>query len=292
MEVETQLAAYCEWLDQQPLSSHTRRAYRGRVKGFLDWLAEQPRADEALAAGPACDYAVRDYKRYLKVERGAKPSSVNLTLAAVDHFYRCLGAGQPDVRREDLPQEAPRALEPEEQRRFLRAVERCPSARDRALARLLFYTGLRLGEAAALDLDDVRISARKGIVVVRSGKGDAYREVPLMAEVRESLDVWLAERRQKFPQATSEALFLSRRGQRLADRTIDLVVRKLATEAQLTLSAHTLRHTCLTNLVRRGNDLVLVAEVAGHRRLETTRRYSLPTAADRAAAMEALKVEY
>lgn len=292
MEAEAQLVAYGEWLDRQPLSSHTRRAYRSRVRGFLDWLAEQPRADDALAAGPARDYAVRDYKRYLKVERGAKPSSVNLTLAAVDHFYRCLGAGQPDVRREDLPQEAPKALEPEEQRRFLRAVERCPSARDRALARLLFYTGLRLGEVAALDLDDVRISARKGLVVVRSGKGDAYREVPLMAEVRESLDVWLAERRQKFPQATSEALFLSRRGQRLADRTIDLVVRKLAAEAQLTLSAHTLRHTCLTNLVRRGSDLVLVAEVAGHRRLETTRRYSLPTAADRAAAMEALKVEY
>jgi len=53
-----------------------------------------------------------------------------------------------------------------------------------------------------------------------------------------------------------------------------------------------LRHTCLTNLVRRGNDLVLVAEVAGHRRLETTRRYSLPSLDDREQAMEELQVDY
>ena len=47
------------------------------------------------------------------------------------------------------------------------------SPRDQAIARLLFYTGLRLGECAALNVDDVRFSARKGLVIVRSGKGDA-----------------------------------------------------------------------------------------------------------------------
>jgi site-specific recombinase XerD len=52
-----------------------------------------------------------------------------------------------------------------------------------------------------------------------------------------------------------------------------------------------LSHTCVTNLVRSGNDFVLVAELAGHRRLESTRRYSLPSAADRQAAMEALEIE-
>lgn len=47
-----------------------------------------------------------------------------------------------------------------------------------------------------------------------------------------------------------------------------------------------------TNLVRAGNDLVLVAEIAAYRRLETTRRYSLPSAAGREAAMEALRAEH
>lgn len=292
MDLSARLAAYADWLERQPLSVHTRRAYLGRVRGFLDWLATHLPQEDPLAAGPARDYAVRDYKLYLKTERGAKPSSVNLTLAALDHFYRFLGAGPPNVRREELPQQAPRALEPTEQRDFLRAVERCPSARDRALARLLFYTALRLAEAAALTLDDVAISARKGLVIVRSGKGEAYREVPLNAEVREALDLWRAERREHFGQVSTEALFLSLRGRPLSTRAIDLIVRQLGTDAGLTLSAHTLRHTCLTNLVRQGNDLVLVAELAGHKRLETTRRYSRPSAAGRQAAMEALRVEY
>lgn len=292
MDLSARLAAYAAWLERQPLSAHTRRAYLGRVRGYLEWLGGIPPKEDPLVAGPARDYAVRDYKLYLKTERGAKPSSVNLTLAALDHFYRFLGAGQPKVRREELPQQAPRALEPTEQRDFLRAVERCPSARDRALVRLLFFTGLRLGEVAALKLDDVAISARKGLVIVRSGKGEAYREVPLNAEVREALDLWLEERRERFAQASTDALFLSLRGRPLSTRAIDLIVRQLGREAGLTLSAHVLRHTCLTNLVRQGNDLVLVAELAGHKRLETTRRYSRPSAADRQAAMEALRVEY
>jgi site-specific recombinase XerD len=53
-----------------------------------------------------------------------------------------------------------------------------------------------------------------------------------------------------------------------------------------------LRHTCLTNLVRSGNDLVLVAEIAGHKRLETARRYCLPSIEDRERAMEELRVDY
>ena len=63
-------------------------------------------------------------------------------------------------------------------------------------------------------------------------------------------------------------------------------------EAHVAVSAHRLRHSCLTNLVRRGHDLVLVAEIAGHKRIEITRRYSLPSEHDRQAAMESLRMEY
>ncbi len=240
----------------------------------------------------ARDYAVRDYKRYLKIERKAKPASVNLTLAAIDHFYQFLGLDRARVQREDLPQEAPRALKPEEQKEFLRAVERSTSLRDQALASLLFYTGLRLSECAALNVDDILISARKGMVIVRSGKGENYREVPLNAEVRKTLKDWLKERAKRFPTLSDPALFLNLKGRRLSTRAIDLVLRQFGRDANLELSAHVLRHTCLTNLVRRGNDLVLVAEVAGHKRLETTRRYTLPSLDDRESAMEGLRIEY
>lgn len=287
------VAAYECWLTYQPLSNNTRRTYLTQVHRYgaylstLHWEYGHP-----LQEPHARDYAVRDYKTALKVVHHAKPSSVNLALAAVDHFYRFLELPTPQVAREDLPTQAPRALEPAEQKRFLRAVERCSFARDRAIALLLFYTGLRISECASLTIDDVRLSSRKGLVIVRTGKGNTYREVPLNAEVRTALDAWLEQRKKQIASHNEAALFLTKQGTRLAIRTIDDVVRRIGQDANLSLSAHILRHTCLTSLVRHGNDLVLVAELAGHKRLETTRRYSLPTAADREAAMEGLKVDY
>jgi site-specific recombinase XerC len=114
----------------------------------------------------------------LKSERALGPASVNLALAAVDHLYRQLGLGRANVRREALPAAALRALSRDEHRVLVRAAERA-GARDRALVVRMLFAGLRIGETVALDVEDVTISARKGVVTIRSGKGDAYREVAL-----------------------------------------------------------------------------------------------------------------
>ena len=233
------------------------------------YLTQHPSTpDDPLRTPFARDYAIRDYKTYLKTERQAKPTSVNLALAAIDHFHQFIGNDRPQVSRESLPAQAPRALKPEEQKAFLCTIERPSSARDKAIAQLLFYTAIRLGECAALNLDDVRVSARKGVVIIRSGKGDTYREVQLNAEVRVVLKVWLKDRNTWISQTSESACFLNPKGKRLSTRSIDLIVRRIGADAHLELSAHALRHTCLANLVRRGNDLVLVAENAGHKRLE------------------------
>ncbi len=291
--VAQQLAAYQTWLERQPVSTRTRQAYATNVGRFCGWLAAIPfEYGDPLVETHARDYAVRDFKAHLKTVGRAAPSSVNLALAAVDHFYRFLGLGPAQVRREQLPAQAPRALDSDEQRRLLRAAERTPVVRDRAIVRLLFYAGLRLGECAALDLDDLRLSARKGHVVVRSGKGDAYREVPLHHDARTALGEWLAQRSARFPHSGEKALWLSRLGRRLSARSIDAVVRQLGRDVGIDLSPHDLRHTCFTNLVRAGVDLVLVAELAGHKRLETTRRYALPSAADRTDAVNRVHIDY
>jgi site-specific recombinase XerD len=66
----------------------------------------------------------------------------------------------------------------------------------------------------------------------------------------------------------------------------------LGEDVGVKLSAHILRHTFLTRMVRQGSDLVLVAELAGHRWLETTRRYSLPSDADRLLAVESIQIDF
>jgi site-specific recombinase XerC len=110
------------------------------------------------------------------------------------------------VKRKPLPQQAPRALDSEEQKRFLRAVDRHPSSRDKAIASLLFYTGLRISECVALNREDIALSERKGQVVIRQGKEDRYREVSLNSSVRTSLSKWLQKRQDKFS-STTETLY-------------------------------------------------------------------------------------
>ncbi len=162
--------------------------------------------------------------------------------------------------------------------------------RARALVMLMLFTALRISETVALDVDDVRITARKGVLVV-VGKGEIQRELPLNALVRQVLEEWL-EQRTVLAADGERALWVSRTGGRLSARSADCDVRMVAAAAGLQLSAHTLRHTCLTALVRRGNDLVMVAELVGHQKLETTRRYTLPSAADCQRAVEDLQIDY
>ena len=280
---------YLADLERAPLAPRTRDAYGQHVGTYASWLTERRDGELGIGDPRARDHAARDFKRHLKVDRGWKPASVNLALAAVDHFNRFLGLGPANVKREPLAQAAPRALSEDQQRDLLRAAE-AARPRDRAIVVLLLYTALRLHELTDLDVSDVSMSARKGLLVVRSGKGDAYREVPLNPPCRAALEDWLHVRDDRAIHG-EKALFVGAQGGRLTPRSVDRVIRGVAAHADLELSAHTLRHTCVTNLVRSGNDLVLVAELAGHRRLETTRRYSLPSAADRQAAMDALEIE-
>jgi len=299
VDTEAVLATYAAWLKRQPLATRSRDAYLAQVRAFLTWLTGSEHGPLALADPHVRDWAVRDYKRHVKTARRWAPASVNQALAAIDNFYRSLAAGRPEVPREELAQVAPRSLEEADQRRFLRIVDASPSPRDRAMATVFFYAGLRLSELAALDMADVEMSARRGRLKVRTGKGDAYREVPLNSATRKALEEWFEARTDQLAAldhvegdgAEPTALWLSRTGKPMSSRAVDMVVRRLAAEAKLELSAHVLRHTFVTNLIRSGADVVLVAEIAGHRRLDTTRRYSLPSQADKDAAVEAMLVE-
>jgi integrase/recombinase XerC len=286
-------ALFERWLAGRPLAERSRREYARNVRVFCGWLADTPdRAGwqgDPLTDPLARDHAARDFRRYLQVERRAAASTVNLALASLDALYRCLGLGRPHVRRDKPALAGPRALDEAGQRRLLRAAEAAP-IRPRSLVMLMLFTALRISETVALDVDDVRIMTRKGVLVV-IGKGDVQREAPLNALVRQVLDEWL-EQRKELAAPGERALWVSRTGGRLSARSADRDVRAVAAAAGLELSAHTLRHTCLTGLVRRGNDLVMVAELAGHQKLETTRRYTLPSAADRQRAVEDLQIDY
>jgi integrase len=296
------LAGYRAALETADLSDSARRGYGSRVAGFLDWMATGPDLGsdgDPLTQPAARDYAVRDYRSWLKTVRRATPWTVNAHITALDHFYaHHLGLGAPVIKRERITATAPESLDEVEQRRFIRACGRCGSVRNAAIGLLILYTGLRVEEVEALDVDDVVTSARRGKVIVRAGKGGVYREVPLHHAARAALRTWLDDRPEHRGADDTHALFLSRRGERMRVRAIRYVIAELGLAGGLVhdpghpdagkprVHPHTLRHTFGTQLLRNGVDIVIVADLMGHATLDTTRSYTRSSEADRARAIE------
>lgn len=290
----TEFDKYSSWLNRQPLSLQTIRAYRSRIKrfqGFLEGSGEVLK--ELLGSERELAHVLRNYKRHLKLADKASPATVNAHLTAVDHYLQYLGKKATKIPREELSQAAPSALRKDEQLRLLRTVAGCKRSLDRAVVLLLYYTGIRVGECAAVDVEDVFVVGQHRKLIVRNGKGDFYREIPLNKKASEPIAEWLSDREKRFAdKETDPALFLNPQGKRMSTASLDLIVRKVGQACGLTLSCHVLRHTLLTNLVRNGNDLMLVAEIGGHKRLETTKRYTLPSESDKEKAMEQALHDY
>ena len=180
------LDQYVAALQTAPLAEQTRRTYASKVRQYLAWLAHTDPGADPFASPEARDWAVRDYRTHLQTVQKRRPATVNNALAAVDDLYIRLGHGPANAKRAEIPPAAPRALDPRAQIRYLRAVHASPSPRDRALALVPFYAGARLAETVALDLDDIRLSARKGHLRIL-GKGERVRELPIHPKLRKAL---------------------------------------------------------------------------------------------------------
>jgi len=293
--LEAAHAAYVAALARAPLSLATLRTYASKVRTYLAWLDGADVNGDPLTDPAARDWAVRDYRTHMAAVLKRSNATVNNALAAVDDFYTRAGLGPARAERLDLPSVAPRALTGKAVLRWLRAANAVDSLRDRALALTPFYAGARIAEVVALDLDDVRLSAREGTARFygKGGKGGKPREIELHAELREAYAAWLKDRA-RWPGTDAEpAFFLNRRGSRLGTRGASAIFAAILDAAGLDDdgSAHVLRHTFATTLVRGGTDLVTVADMLGHARLDQTSRYTLPTAADRQKALTLLPVD-
>jgi site-specific recombinase XerD len=286
------LDAYIAALTSAPLAEQTRRTYASKVRQYLAWLAGVEADGDPLGSADGRDWAVRDYRTHLQAVLKRMPATVNNSLAAVDDLYIRRGLGPAGAKRVEIPDVAPRAFGKRAQIRYLRAVQACSSPRDRALALVPFYAGARIAETVALDVDDVQLSARKGVLRIY-GKGQRVREVPVHPQLRKALADWVDERGDWPAASDDQALFLNQRGKRLSATGAHDVITGIATRAGLDdhVTAHVLRHSFATTLVRGGTDLIIAAELLGHARLETARVYTRPTAEDRSKAVDLLPVD-
>lgn len=289
-------AGFVAWLARRRLSGRTRGNYAERADKYLRWLTSYDPQADPITTVEGRDWAVRDYRSWLLTVAKATPATVATTLTALQAFYDHLGVvGRLDVDRPAPAKRAPKALDAASKRRLLRAGEACGSVRDRAVLLVLYATGIRVGELAALDVDDVPLTARTGVVIVRAGKGSdggVYREVPLAADARGAVKAWLDDRAHWPGCGSMAALFPNRRGGRLTTRALRGIIDRLAAAAGVEASPHTLRHTAATRWLRAGVDIVTVAELLGHAWLDTTRRYTQPSTDQLHAAVEAGHIDY
>jgi integrase/recombinase XerC len=146
--------------------------------------------------------------------------------------------------------------------------------RDRLVVELLYATGIRVGELAGLDIDDIDRGRR---VLRVLGKGAKERTVPYGTPAERALDDWLRNGRAELVNAYSgAALLLGVRGRRLDQRAVrEIVHRRLERVAGAPdLGPHGLRHTAATHLLDGGADLRAVQELLGHASLATTQIYT------------------
>ena len=146
--------------------------------------------------------------------------------------------------------------------------------RDLALVTLLLGTGMRVSECVGIDINDLDFKHDR-VKITRKGGYEAY--VYFGEEVREALLDYLEERKliTGLDEASENALFISSKKKRLSVRMIEVLVKKYASEVTSTkkITPHKLRSTYGTSLYRETGDIYLVADVLGHRDVNTTKKH-------------------
>jgi integrase/recombinase XerD len=270
---------------ERGLSTNTIAAYRRDLAGYLAFLEERGIA----GAVGISQTDVTAYVSELRTrEDGAlMASSTARMLSSVRGFHRYLldeDLVEVDVaattKPPKLPSRLPKAISIEQMASVIDAAggDTPQALRDTALLELLYATGARISEAVDLNLDDVI----EEDVVRLFGKGGKQRIVPLGSYARAAIDSYLVRARPIFSArgASTPALFLGARGQRVSRQNAWLIIRAVADRANLgiEISPHTFRHSFATHLLAGGADVRVVQELLGHSSVATTQIYTLVTA--------------
>lgn len=144
--------------------------------------------------------------------------------------------------------------------------------RDLAIVTLLLGTGIRVSECVGLNIDDIDFEVG-GIKITRKGGNEMI--IYFGEEVETALEQYLEERKTIESIDDNNALFLSLQKKRISVRTVQLMVKKYASHVTSLkdISPHKLRATYGTNLYRETGDIYLVADVLGHKDVNTTRKH-------------------
>ncbi len=265
-------------------ADNTVTSYRRDLLAFRSFLLERAamvgrRVEEIDVAGITADH-IRSYLAEL-MKKNAKRATVQRRLSAIKAFfrYRETTTGEPSparsIRSPKNERRLPSILQPDEVRRLIEVSgdDSKPAAiRDRAIFETLYSSGLRVGELVGLNWRD--IDEELGMVMVRAGKGNKDRLVPLGEPALDALRAW--RRATAVAWEPDSAVIVNLRGGRLTTRSVEMILQRrlVAVGLSAAITPHGLRHCFATHMLGNGADLRSIQEMLGHASLATTQRYT------------------
>jgi len=256
-------------------SPHTVSNYQRDLKGFVEaavkrqisgWPDVTPQDIRAIMAEQhLAGISGRSLARKLSALRGLYAFMMKVNQTDVNPATDVLA---PKDRRA-----LPSTLDPEEVSRLLKENLKDPMiSRDLAMFELMYSSGLRLSELVSINLADLDLDMGEIRVI---GKGSKMRILPVGSHAVAAVNKWLAFRR-TLPGSDEKALFVSARGRRIAPRTVQMRLKKLAESQGLSRNCypHMLRHSFASHLLESSGNLRAVQELLGHADISTTQIYT------------------
>lgn len=269
---------------ERNLTKSTLKAYSCDLKGFFDWLIFR-KIEEVD------DRVVTAYFHYLQDEVELSPRSIRRKYVTMQQYFTFLSENYQiheklfrfNSRKFQIPKSLPKTLSQEEIKKLLSATSMelqnaqteyrtRLAVRNMCLLECLFCLGLRVGEAAALNVEDYH-SADSSILI--HGKGNKERLLFISSKVVcQKLNAWLILRKEWNPK--EEAIFITTKGERMSIYSIENVFFRYRDLAEINASAtpHSLRHSFATQLLNNGAGIRDVQELLGHSSIVTTQIYT------------------
>ena len=260
------------------LSFHTLDSYKRDLQKFKNYIDEQ----EISSWPKVSEHDVRSYVNKER-RRGLNPRSLQRLLSSIRSFFNyqadeglisinpAHGISSPKAAKL-----LPKAMDTDLVQRLLDFKPKGNiEIRDKAMAEVLYSSGLRLAELCNLDLTSISIKERSCRVV---GKGNKTRDLPIGRKAIQAIRDWLVHRSEfiKEPDINTEkALFLNNKGKRISPRSVQLRLAKLSKMRGLpSVNPHMLRHSFASHVLESSGDLRAVQEMLGHSDIGTTQIYT------------------
>ena len=258
-------------------SEHTLNGYKRDLQKLSNYLADQEIEKWNLVKE-------HDLRTFVNSERrrGLSPRSIQRLLSSCRTFFEfLLTEGQiqlspaQNISSPKLAQLLPKAMDADLVQRLLDfKAKGMIEVRDKALAELLYSSGLRLSEICKLNMEDLDTKERTCVV---TGKGNKTRIVPVGKKAIQAIRDWFMHRSKliKSKETSTNAIFLNNKGNRISPRSIQLRLERLCLMRGLPgINPHMLRHSFASHVLESSGDLRAVQEMLGHSDIGTTQIYT------------------